>query len=261
MMTVLGLASFSSVFTSAEELSIGGVDISGFLDMSVSNTDTDDQGSDQVIALNSANIRLFSQLDDKVSLQVRMAGGDETEFGLEQANITYQATSELSLFAGEYLSALGWEAYHDPNRLQNSFSAALVYPAFISGAGAKYKTSGFEIYGSVASGVWDSPFADTRTDDIGWEAAARFTAIDNLTVFLGAASGQISDEVNFDRTVVNLWASYVMGGLTLAAEYNDLTDFAFEGDDGDSWLLMANYAFNQDWSLTLRTINPVSVYI
>ena len=250
---VFALCSITSPALMAEELSFGAIDISGYLDMSISSVDTDGVGSDEVAGLDRAELRFNTQLDDKVSLQIHVAGGDESEYGLEQANITYQATDELSFFAGEYLSALGWEAFHAPDLFQYSVSAALVYPAFFSGAGAKYKTDGFEIYGSMASGIWDAPDADTRTDDIGWEAAVRFTAVENLTVFLGTATGAISEDADFDRTVVNLWASYVMGSLTLAAEYNDLTDFSFDGDDGDSWLVMANYAFNDAWGLTLRT--------
>ncbi len=237
----------------ADELSFGKIDISGYLDMSISNTDVDAGGSSDVAGLDRAELRFNTQLDDKISLQIHVAGGDESEYGLEQANITYQANEELSFFAGEYLSALGWEAFHAPDLFQYSVSAALVYPAFFSGAGAKYKTEGFEVYGSLASGIWDAPDADTRTDDIGWEAAVRFTAVENLTVFLGTATGKLFEEADFDRTIVNLWASYVLGGLTLAAEYNDLTDFTADGDDGDSWLVMANYAFNEQWGLTLRT--------
>ena len=50
----------------------------------------------------------------------------------------------------------------------------------------------------------------------------------------------------------NIWTSYVIGGLTLAAEYNDAEDLGgTTGKDGTGYLFMANYAWEK-FVLTLR---------
>ena len=52
--------------------------------------------------------------------------------------------------------------------------------------------------------------------------------------------------------MVNLWAGYTVDALTVAAEYSSLEDFGADGDDGDAYMLMANYAFTETFNTTLR---------
>lgn len=236
------------------EVEFGEVEISGYLDMSITTTFYDGDTPDEDNAgLDRAEVRFKSQLDDKVSIEAHVAGGADEDYDLEQAHMVYQATEELSFKAGKYLSALGWEAFHAPDLYQYSTSVALVYPAFFNGAAVTYTTDSFQLYGSVASGIWDS--TDTDANTLGFEGAFRFTGVENLTVFLGFATAESDEELeeDFDQTLINLWASYSVGSLTLAAEYNDVSDWGAEGNDGDSWLIMGNYAFNDTWGLTLRT--------
>ncbi len=235
------------------DMDAGKVNISGYLDMSISSVDADDGTDSDSAGLDRAEVRFKSQLDDKVSIEAHVAGGADEDYDLEQAHVVYQATDNVSVIAGKYLSALGFEAFHAPDLYQYTISAALVYPSFFNGVGVKYKGEGFEVYGSAASGIWDT--TDTNTDEMGYEANVRFTAVENLTVFLGIASGKTGDTPadDFDQTLVNFWASYAAGGLTVAAEYNDLSDWGAKGVDGESWLVMGNYAFTDDFSMTVRT--------
>jgi len=239
--------------TALAEIELGEVVISGYLDMSMSTTSVDDGEDSDNAGLDRAEVRFNSQLDDKVSIEAHVAGGADEDYDLEQAHMVYQATDQFSIKAGKYLSALGWEAFHAPDLFQWSVSTALVYPAFFNGVSAKYKTDSFEVYGSLASGIWDS--TDTNSNEFGYEAAFKFTGVEGLTLFLGTASGAPGDTpaTDYDQTLINFWASYAVGGLTLAAEFNDLSDWGGENIDGESWLVMMNYAFDGGFGLTLRT--------
>ncbi len=252
--TVVAAALMAGIASNAmAEMELGKVGISGYLDMSISSTDVDGGGDSDSAGLDRAEVRFKSQIDEKLSIEAHVAGGADEDYDLEQAHMVYQATESTSVIAGKYLSALGFEAYHAPDLYQYSISAGLVYPSFFNGVGVKYVGEGFEVYGSAASGIWDT--TDTNTDEMGYEANVRFTAVENLTVFLGVASGSPTDDpaADFDQTLVNFWASYSTGPLTVAAEYNDLSDWGAEGVDGSSFLVMGNYMFNDSFGITVRT--------
>ncbi len=252
--TVIATAFTAGVVGNAmADTEIGKVDISGYLDMSISSTDVDGGGDSDSAGLDRAEVRFKSQIDEKLSIEAHVAGGADESYDLEQAHMVYQATDSVSVVAGKYLSALGFEAYHAPDLYQYSISAGLVYPSFFNGVGVKYVGEGYEVYGSAASGIWDK--TDTNSDKVGYEASVRLTAVENLTVFLGVASGSPSDDpaADFDQTLVNLWAAYSMGPLTVAAEYNDLSDWGADGVNGSSFLVMGNYMFNDSFGVTVRT--------
>ena len=61
-----------------------------------------------------------------------------------------------------------------------------------------------------------------------------------------------SDAGSRDKSMVNLWAGYTVDSLTVAAEYSSLEDFWADGDDGDAYMLMGNYAFTDTFNTTLR---------
>jgi len=60
-------------------------------------------------------------------------------------------------------------------------------------------------------------------------------------------------EAGYTQKLVNLWASYSLNNLILALEYNRLSDWNGHGNDGNGWLVMANYALNDKAAITLRT--------
>ncbi|WP_317931797.1 outer membrane beta-barrel protein [Halioxenophilus sp. WMMB6] len=250
--SLIAAAVLGSAGNAMAETTMGDVVISGYLDMSASYTEFDD-ASDSSTGLDRAEVRFNSQLDDKVSIEAHVAGGADEDYTLEHAMMVYQATDKLSFKAGKYLSALGWEAFHAPDLFQYSTSVALVYPAFFNGAAVTYTTDDFMIYGSLASDIWNG--TDTDSSNVGAEGAFKFTGVEDLTVFLGFATSKVEPVVGdaFDQTLVNFWTSYSINSLLLAFEYNDVSDWGVEGNDGDSWLVMANYGFTDKIGLTLRT--------
>jgi len=231
-----------------DEFIIKGVEISGYLDMSASVTESD-AGSESSAGLDTAEIRFKSELADDVYIEAHVAGNGENDIIMEQAFVTYGGISNLTIIGGKFLSSLGWEAYHAPDLFQYSFSATLVYPGMQNGVGAKYAiTEGLEVYAAALSSAWDND--DKDPEDGAFEGNVRYTGIEDFTLFAGGATEKYT---GYDQSLANIWASYVLGDLILAAEGNIVSDWGADGNEGFGWLLMANYAITDKLGLTLRT--------
>jgi len=247
MMVVAAVAGLAA-WTQADELEIMGVEVSGYLDMSASVTDSD-AGSESSAGLDTAEIRFKSELADDVYVEAHVAGNGENEIIMEQAFVTYSGITNLTIIGGKFLSSLGWEAYHAPDLFQYSVSATLVYPGMENGVGASYNFDDVvSVYVAALSSAWDSD--DKDPEDGAFEGNVKFTGIEDFTLFVGGATEKYT---GYDQMLGNIWASYVLGDLILAAEANILSDWGADGNDGFGWLLMANYGFTDKLGLTLRT--------
>lgn len=232
----------------AEELKIEGVEVSGYLDMSASYTDSD-AGSESSAGLDTAEIRFKSELSDGVAIEAHVSGNGENDIIMEQAFVSYTAISNLTIIGGKFLSSLGWEAYHAPDLFQYSFSATLVYPGMENGVAASYVlTDGLSVYAAALSSAWDSTDKDPESG--AFEGNVRFTGIEDFTLFVGGATEKYTDR---DQMLANIWASYALGDLLLAGEINIVDDWNAEGSDGFGYLLMANYGITEKLAITLRT--------
>lgn len=246
---VVGLTAWAH----ADELEIMGVEVSGYLDMSASTTDSD-AGSTSSAGLDTAEIRFKSELADGVYVEAHVAGYgandvDGNTIDLEQAFVSYSAISNWTIIGGKFLSSLGWEAYHAPDLFQYSTSATLVYPGMENGVGVQYAFDDVvSVYVAALSSAWDSN--DKDPEDGAFEGNVRFTGIEDFTLFVGGATEKYT---GYDQMLGNIWASYVLGDLILAAEANILSDWGADGNDGFGWLLMANYGITDQLGLTLRT--------
>ncbi len=239
---------------------VADVEVSGYLDMSVNSTDTDGMSNVDSAGLDRAEVRFKSELAEGLAIEAHVAGGSDEDFDLEQAHMTYALSDALSLVAGKYRSKLGWEAFHAPDLYQWSTSATLVYPGMVNGAGLTYTMGGFEIYGAALASAWDS--TSTDTGESAFEGNIRFTQIENLTVFVGyateeMAATEMTEETpamaSYDQALINVWASYMIGEITLAAEYNDVSDWGGVDNDGEGWLAMVAIPVNDQLGVTLRT--------
>lgn len=240
--TIMGLS--AAAFA---EVDISGVEISGYIDMSMSAA-KNDAGTTSSAGLDGYEIRFESALPQDFSVAAHIAGNGENDIILEQAYLTYSGISNVTIIAGKYLSSLGWEAYHAPDLFQWSYSATLVYPGMHNGVGIKYANDYFEVYGAALSSAWDD--TDKDPEEGAFEGNIRYTGLEDFTLFVGAAT---EDYVTYQQTLLNVWASYVVGDLILAAEINGLSDWTAEDNKGYGWLLMANYMFTEKMGLTLRT--------
>lgn len=239
----------------------GELSFNGYIDMSYSTIDPEEGQSTDTFGLD--RYELQSVYDTKMGLVGRAhifgsANEDESEdVDLEQANVTYTKDA-VSLVAGKYWSKLGYEASDAPNLYQWSVSETLVYPGAMNGAGLTYAAGMVSIYGAALANVWDG--SDKDADALGYEAQLKLTPVTGLTLQAGYATDSTdswTDEMGmwyeeYDQTLVNLWAEYKAGVLTLAAEWNDVSDWGAADVDGDGYLVMANVAMCSKSALTLR---------
>ncbi|WP_372794334.1 outer membrane beta-barrel protein [Pontiella sp.] len=253
MIIASALIGLGTAAMAAEEgFMIKGVEVSGYLDMSISSTKSD-AGTDTSYGLDTAEIRFKSELADDVYIEAHIAGSGGTNslmnsVELEQAFMTYTGVSNLTIIGGKFLSSLGWEAYHAPDLFQYSTSATLVYPGMQNGAAAKYTFDSFSVYAAALAGVWDNYDKDGRRGGV--EGHIRFTGVEDLTIFVGGARESYGA---YQQSLINVWGSYSIDNLLLAAEFNSVLDWGADGTDGFGWLFMANYTFTDQLGLTLRT--------
>ena len=231
----------------------GAVSFSGYLDILAESLDTDGADTVETAGVETYELVAATDLGDGLTATAHITGNGENDISLEQAHLVYAINEQCSLIAGKYLSALGWEAFHSKDLYQISTSATLVYPGMMNGAGVRHTADTWSLYGAVLAGVFDS--TDRDLDEIGYEAQLKLMPAEGLTVQLGYASegyAATDTAASYDQTLINIWASYKVGSLLLAAEYNEVSDWGAAGTDGDGFLIMANKPVNEKLSVTLR---------
>ena len=238
--TALSIAAALATVTASPAVNAGdfsltdNLSVTGFIDMSYVYTDADGASSESSSGLDQFEIDLVYSFDDKLKAQVDLEYKDSYgAVDLEQAFFTYAVTDEFTLKAGRFLSYSGWETEEPTGLFQYSGTgyAPYFYGYYQQGISGLYSTDSF----AVALSVINSPYSpeDTDSEKPGYEAMVAIMPTDSITV----KAFYLSDE---DTNTTNVWASYAVGDLTLAAEYN-LGDYA-NGNDGSGYLLMANYA-------------------
>jgi hypothetical protein len=240
-----------------------GLTMTGFLDMSYYVFDPDEGGKDESAGVDQWEIQLHYAFTDGLSAHVDVEWHDNgslegEEMHLEQAYINYQVTDRFSTKAGRFLSYSGWET-EDPTGLyqySGTGYAKYFYGAYQQGVSALY---GGDVFTGAVSLVTDIGNLEGDIKDT-----------DNMAIeLMGAVSlgdftwktfymGQESDINGDDITMINSWASYVMGGFTFAIEgnysENNVPAVGLAGDNAEATggLIMANYAFDNGWGITFR---------
>ena len=248
----------TSASASAEVVLTENLSLTGFLGISASNVDKDAYGDTASSSDSSAEIDefevdfLFSQ--DKINAQVDLNYlGGPGDVELEQAHIGYAVSDSFSLKAGKFLSCIGFESFDMNGKYQYSAAASTVYPGHHTGLAGVYSGDTFGVYGSVVDGTWS---ADGDTDNLGYEVQVFTSPAEGLTIKLGYATEDLETTLGQnDMAMLNLWAGYSVGSLTVAAEYSNLEEFVKKDEflgDGDAYMLMGNYAFTDSVNATLR---------
>lgn len=244
------LAIFVAQAVSAE------VKFSGFVDMSALSDD-----GNASMSLDQFELDVSTDLGGGISMRADVnAMGPTAPVELEQAFITYDTGAGLALTVGKFLSCTGFEAAEPTGMYQYSYSATLVYGGYQNGIAASYSSDKFGLYGAVVSSVWDGAKTDFSGDDFGLEVQATLTPISGLTAKAALAwedGFEPTQTAPFDRTLLNIWAAYETGPLTLAVELNRLGNW--EGGDGKmlyesgaGLLAMANYGIGDKVGVTGR---------
>jgi len=253
------MAAVASVTAQAEIELAEGFSLQGFLDVSASGSDVDGKDTKSTAEISEFEVD-FLYGDDSVNAQVdlnyrseaRDYGPGDGGVDLEQAFVGFSVSDQFSLKAGKFLSCIGYETYdvNTLNQFSHAASTAGIYPGHHTGLAGVYSGDTFGVYGSVVDGTWS---ADGDTDNLGYEVQVFTSPAEGLTIKLGYATEDLETR---DKAMLNLWAGYTVDALTVAAEYSSLEDFDFNddnvGDDGDAYMLMANYAFTETFNTTLR---------
>ena len=246
------MAAVASVTAQAEIELTEGFSLQGFLDVSASSSDVDGKDTKSTAEIGEFEVD-FLYGGDSINAQVDLNYTDSSGgVDLEQAFVGFSVSDQFSLKAGKFLSCIGYETYdvNTLNQFSHAASTAGIYPGHHTGLAGVYSGDTFGVYGSVVDGTWS---ADGDTDNLGYEVQVFTSPAEGLTIKLGYATEDLETR---DKAMLNLWAGYSVDSLTVAAEYSSLEDFDFNddnvGDDGDAYMLMANYAFTETFNTTLR---------
>jgi hypothetical protein len=269
----------ASAFVAASSFSMGEIVVNdflsfeGFVDSSYSHTDTDVEGnadSDNSNDFRVDQVEISWLFDfDTVTAQIDLQyedSADEDADAVEQAFVNYALANGDVATAGRYASMLGFEAFEPTGLYQYSTAyVASGLPGYAQGV--KYtRESDASFFGlSIQDEAFDNGQDNLSSSSFAIEAAYAQDLGNGLTVFLG---GAYEDADAGDSYIVNAYATYETGAWLFAAEVNfgNSESGAFNtlnningvvlggGDDVDvmSGLVMANYAYSDDSSITAR---------
>ena len=227
----------ASSFSFAEIALTEGLSVEGFVDTSY----TDSSANDASFDLDQVEISfLFESGAVSAQIDVDYEGADDGD--LDQAFISYDAYG-VTVSAGGMDSQLGFEAFEAPGLYTNSFAySASQLPG--TDVGVKV-TKQLDEVSSLGVALLDegSFFGDeSATGDTTIELAYGRDLGNGFGAFVGYRS-----DVNGDD-LINAYVTYETGALLLAAEIVD-------GEDDTDLQLLANYAYADNASVTVRYTN------
>ena len=216
--------------------------LSGFIDMSSLNDD-----GDHSISMDQVELDFIFNLDDGLSMRVDIEGAGDNSTKLEQAFISYDFAPGWNVVMGKYLSSSGWETAEPTGLYQYSTSSTLVYGGYQHGLGVSYSADKFGLFGSVVSSVWDG--TDTDAVKLGFEAQVTLKPVDAVTAKVAYLSEDMGD---YTQGLLNSWSSLSLGPLTLASEFNLLSNWGADDNGGTGLLGMVNYGLTDKIGITGR---------
>ena len=255
-LSLTGTAHADDKFKLTDSLSV-----TGFIDMSWSSVYVEGVGTEQSSGLDQFEIDFLYSFDSKFSAQVDLEyqdNGTGEEVDIEQAFISYAVSENFSVKAGRFLSYTGWETEEPTGLYQYSGTgyAAYFYGGYQQGVSGFYKGNGYQVALSLVNDLGDLEGENRDTDHPAFEAMLAVTPTE-ATIAKAFYSSDKLDGTDETTTLVNLWAAYIEGSLTLAVEYNTSENapaYAYRyGIDSEAsgYLIMGNYAMN-DFAITLR---------
>ena len=232
----------ASSFSFAEIALTEGLSVEGFVDTSY----TDSSAGDASFDLNEVEISFLFEsgaVSAQIDTQYVLNGAEDSYEGeLDQAFISYDAYG-VTVSAGDMDSQLGFEAFEAPGLYTNSLAyGASQLPG--TDVGVKV-TKQLDEVSSLGVALLD------EGSFIGDESPAGDTVVEvaygrDLGNGFGAFVGYRSDAAGDD--LINAYVTYETGALLLAAEIVD-------GEDDTDLQLLANYAYADNASVTVRYTN------
>lgn len=238
--------------------------VGGFVDMTYQTVDADGASSSTSSGVDQVEINLGYDLGNNLSASVDVEyhdnlNGNGEELTIEQAFLTYAVSDQLSVKAGRFLSYSGWETEEPTGLFQFSGTgyAAFFYGGYQQGVSAYYNGKGYALAVSIINDLGDLSGEARDSSEPGIETMLALTPTEDITI-KGFYSQDKLSGTSEDTTLVNIWASYSPGPLTLGVEYNTSENApayalgsAGLNSDASGYLVMGNYAFEK-WSMTVR---------
>ncbi|MBW8887340.1 MAG: hypothetical protein JF616_06215 [Fibrobacteres bacterium] len=268
-LTVLG---FGAMVASADIKVNDNFSLSGFVDMSANGAKLSSVNGNDVTG-SAGDATLNGSLDQyemdffykfgffSARADINSLSGGASGIFTEQAFITATLTQELSLGMGRFLSTSGFEAAEPTGLYQYSTSKQTggIYGGYQNGINIAYTTPKFGLYGAVVSDVWN-PSETELLNSPGFEGQISVMPVAGVTIKATQlwqmrdkdAATTLGDD---GQGLTNIWASYAVGKLTAAAEFNLLESWLVGTQNdlsGMGWLAMVNFKATDKVGLTLR---------
>lgn len=262
MLVAFGMVGSVSAIEINENLSIN-----GFIDGSLSQTDSDSSGKDGSLGLDEVEVNfLFNvgSVSGELHVDSAASGGTLSSDGslnIEQAHFTYSLENGISVTLGRYGSALGLER-EDPAGLY-TFSRAYGNSAFnlgnidagaVEGVTVSYAAEAWSIGVSIENAAGnDLGVVGTAANDVNYEIALSYTGVENLTL-----GGGIFIENDVDPTIAgavetdawNINATYQVGKALIGAEYTEVSPSG--SADLDAFLVLVDYDVSDKLGVAVR---------
>jgi len=249
------------------------LNLSGFVDMSYQNVDSDVVGGDRsTFSMDQAELDFTvtsaQGLSARVDIQATPSNTTGTEdVRLEQARIDY-AVNNWTLTMGRFDTFIGLEAL-EPTELYQ-YSNSLVFalePTQHTGIALGYDNGFFN--GAIALANSLTPYNQDNNDEIGVALHAGLTPNKAWSFNLNYATSEEANGASFatgttgtspatgvtaDATLLTADISWSNYGWTVGFEYanHEVDSGAGMTAENTAWSLMANYAFTERFALTGR---------
>lgn len=234
--------------------------LNGFMDMSYTSVSNDKAADVDTMQIDQFEVDFLFDLTQGLTGRADIEGGNDTRAGidggavsLEQAYLNYGFGNGVNVTAGRFLSYSGWETEEPTGLYQKSGAlGGAFYGAYQNGVSLGYGGKKFGLAASIVDEVWGD--GDGSANDLGYELKVEIMPTEAITAKLIYMSEDITPVglASYTQSVLNFWVSYAIKKLTLAAEYNDGSDFGGKSEDRSGYLLMANYRFTERVDATLR---------
>ena len=232
MLVAFGMVGSVSAIEINENLSIN-----GFIDGSITKTDSETAGQDTANwGLDEIEVDFLFNVGS-VSGEVHVDtnnGAGTGDLDIEQAHFTYSLENGVSLTLGRYGSNLGFER-EDPAGLYTysrayggtAFDLGNVDASAAEGLVVSYAAEAWSLAVSIDNANGSIRSAGASKDDLDFEVALSFSGIENLSVGVGHRKQNLATAAN-EVDVTNVHAAYSAGKALLAAEYTELSGSAVD---------------------------------
>jgi len=239
--------------------------INGFVDMSyVSNDTSEAKGTTDrtSFGMDGAEIDFTGKSGEKASFRIDL-DFTETDNSVEQGFIAVNPTEKITLTFGKFNAPIGFELLDAPDMYQYSHAMVFDYglPTNLTGFMGKFNGGMFDVAAYYVNGL-DNNSDNNKEKTVGTRVGLTPAEGINLGIsFLTGATGDDKDAqgdpvtTTLDKKTITD-VDFTFGSvknLLIGGEYNmGLIESVGGNSKWDGMLLMANYAINDTFALTVR---------